>query len=298
MPARSTSPAGALPTFVIIGAAKCATTSLHHYLGTHPQIQVSRRKELRFFIDRPEPRPGGRAGAPGEWQRGLDWYRSWFDPATPIRGEASPGYTWPGFLGVSDRMAEVVPDAKLIYCVRDPVRRAVSQYRQAVTKHETRTPADALTPESSYVQCSRYADRLAPFLSHWPDERVLIVEQEDLAAAFDATLVRVLEFLGADPSLYSPQGATHLNASARKSGLRWRALHALRRRSWWPHVAERVPRRALPVLEGLATARGARKLTEQPPVPDAVVTAIREAVADDAARFRALTGRRFASWSV
>jgi hypothetical protein len=294
--------AGALPTFVIIGAAKCATTSLHHYLGVHPQVQVSRRKELRFFMDRPAPgfeRPGGRPVPAGEWRRGLEWYRSWFDPAAPVRGEATPGYTSPRFADVADRMAEVVPGARLVYCVRDPVQRALSHYWQSVgDRYEPLHPSEALTPRSTYVQSSRYADRLAPFLRHWPAERVLIVDQEELATTPRAALAHVLEFVGADPGLELPLPDMHFNVSARKAGLSWLALQAFRRRSWWPHLAERVPQRLLPALDRLTTARESVDVNPGPPVPDAVVARVREALADDAARFRALTGRRFSSWPV
>jgi len=295
---------GALPTFVIIGASKCATTSLHHYLGTHPRIQVSRRKELRYFLDRPErhiePLPGRRPITPGEWRRGLTWYRSWFDPALPIRGEASPGYTSPRFTGVADRMMAVIPAAKLIYCVRDPVTRAVSHYQQAISdRREVREPGAALTPASIYVQTSLYSERLAPFLRHWSSDDVLIVAQEDLAADPAAELKHVFDFVGADPSFgFGHAEEVHLNVATRKSGLCWRALQACRRRSWWPRVAERAPRAILPALDKLTTARRIDAVHRPPAVTAEISETIRAAVADDAARFRALTGRPFASWSV
>src|SRR5919106_4193832 len=100
---------GALPTFVIIGAQKCGTTALHSYLSRHPEVSMSRPKELDFFVE----------GA--NWEKGVDWYRSRFDGAAKARGESSPNYTaHPMLAGVPERMAELVPDAKLIFMVRDP----------------------------------------------------------------------------------------------------------------------------------------------------------------------------------
>ena len=71
-----------LPDFIIIGAMKCGTTSLHHYLSLHPDISVSRRKELDFFV------------AEENWARGLAWYESQFPDKGKVRGEASPKYTF------------------------------------------------------------------------------------------------------------------------------------------------------------------------------------------------------------
>jgi hypothetical protein len=69
-----------LPNLLIIGARKGGTTSLHNYLSLHPQIFMSRQKELSFFDDRIR------------WRLGVDWYKSNFDAAFAINGESSPQY--------------------------------------------------------------------------------------------------------------------------------------------------------------------------------------------------------------
>jgi hypothetical protein len=79
---------GRLPNFIVIGAAKRGTTSLHYYLSLHPEIFMSRVKEARFF--------GDERDSIGRWNRGLDWYNSLFQTTLPICGESSPAYTtWP-----------------------------------------------------------------------------------------------------------------------------------------------------------------------------------------------------------
>ena len=108
---------GALPNLIVIGAQKCGTSGLHYYLGLHPEISISNPKELNFFI------------AERNWPRGLDWYRAQFDATAPVRVEASPNYTaYPQHKGVPERMAEVVPDARLIYIVRDPIERIAAHW--------------------------------------------------------------------------------------------------------------------------------------------------------------------------
>src|SRR6185295_11391072 len=84
-----------LPNLIIIGGLKCGTTSIHHYLGLHPEIQMSKPKELNLDL-------------------GLDWYASRFDSRFKVRGESSPHYTnLPRFEGVPARIREHCPDARL-----------------------------------------------------------------------------------------------------------------------------------------------------------------------------------------
>ena len=78
---------------------------------------MSKQKELDFFVDQLN------------WRKGIDWYESQFTGTAKIHGESSPSYAmYPNFLDVPERMHSVVPDAKLIYIVRDPIERIVSHY--------------------------------------------------------------------------------------------------------------------------------------------------------------------------
>ncbi len=253
----------ALPTTVVIGAMKSGTTSLHAHLGEHPDVGMSRPKELNFFLG-PEQGPehlggpdGGAAAtwASGNWHRGIDWYAAHFDPACPVRGEASPGYTSPSHPEAAARMATVIPGARLLYAVRDPVRRALSQYghhRREGT--ETRHLADALLdPASQYLSRGRYAERLAPFLSTGAfDGRITVVAQEELEADLPATMRRVFADLDLDPVPWTPAPDRRHNAAP-----------------------ERPP-------------------DLDPPLREALEAAFR----DDAETLRAFTGREFPGWTV
>src|SRR2546421_11902695 len=110
-----------LPNLLIIGARKGGTTSLHKYLALHPQIFMSKQKELSFFDERIR------------WQLGLEWYKSNFDASYLINGEASPQYArYPRTLGVPEKIKSVLGSPKLIYAIRDPVDRILSDYTQMV----------------------------------------------------------------------------------------------------------------------------------------------------------------------
>ena len=96
---------------------RAGTTMLHDLLSGHPQISMARMKETDFFV------------AEKNLPRGTGWYGAQFDPARPIRGEISPNYAKAmDFPGVPERIFEHCPGVRLVYVLRDPVARAVSQY--------------------------------------------------------------------------------------------------------------------------------------------------------------------------
>lgn len=107
------------PNLVVIGAAKCGTTSLHRYLGRHPDIGMSHPKEPRHFVR-------------ADWEARLGEQRLFDRMGSTIRGESSTDYTkFPLWQDIPRRIHWVIPDAKLIYVVGDPVRRIVAQYVEA-----------------------------------------------------------------------------------------------------------------------------------------------------------------------
>jgi len=204
-----------LPNLVVIGGLKCGTTSLHHYLNLHPEIHMSRPKELNFFV------------AELNWPLEADWYASHFGAGAPVRGESSPHYTnLPRFGGVAERMSSVVPGARLIYMVRDPIDRALSNFLHNVWGgYETRPIADALAdPDSAYVHRSLYAMQLEPYLERFPAERVELVSREELKERRGETMRRVFGFLGVDESFSSPQFSREWETGGGKRSGRFRLL--------------------------------------------------------------------------
>jgi hypothetical protein len=192
-----------LPDLIVIGTMKCGTSALHRYLDAHPEISMARQKEVNFFNGPATPPPGDDRSwwRTGQWHRGVDWYADQFDPRAPLRGEASPAYTSPDNPEVPARMASVVPDVRLLYLVRDPLERALSQYaHHRRDGAEPREPAEALLdPDSQYLARSRYAERLCPYLRVFDREQVHVVVQERLLADPSTELAAVYAHVGADP---------------------------------------------------------------------------------------------------
>jgi hypothetical protein len=180
-----------LPDFLLIGAMKAGTTSLFNYLRAHPDVFMPDVKEVHFFSEQ-------------NWWRGLDWYGDLFREArsTQVVGEASPGYSrFPVSPEVPERVAAVIPEAKLLYLVRHPVERLVSQYHQQVVfRGENRPIDEAVLDERVYLATSRYGMQIRRYLEHFPAERLLVVTSEDLRAERTDVLARIFAFLGIQPA--------------------------------------------------------------------------------------------------
>jgi hypothetical protein len=193
---------GALPDFVIIGGKKCGTTFLYHLLGQHPLVEPAASKELHFFDALFE-------------QESVEWYRQcfpaprWEDGRRTITGEASP---YMANRPAPERMAGVVPGARLIALLRNPVERTYSDYQMVTRKdreHKTfeeavglQQTADAegeeganLNDDSEYLSRSVYVDQLTRWAEFFPREQMLVLKSEDFFDDPKGTLKTALEFL-------------------------------------------------------------------------------------------------------
>ena len=281
-PAPAPSPDG-LPNVIVIGAQKCGTSGLHYYLGLHPEVSISEPKELNFFI------------AERNWPRGVDWYRERFDARAPVRVDASPNYTaYPQHDGVPERMAELVPEARLIYIVRDPIERIAAHWVHNYSRgrHEGEIEA-ILNPKASYIDRSRYAMQLERFLAVYPRDQVLVIENEDLRARRDETLRTVFAFAGADPGFTHRRFRDERHKTERKTRLTPLGVR----------IEDRLGRRQRAELTGKAwaVARGYWPLglrIERPRVREALPADVLETLRSDARRLAELTGRDYGHWSL
>jgi hypothetical protein len=154
---------------------KAGTVSLRHYLEEHPQVFVAdggRFGEPNFFV------------AEHNWARGRGWYESLFGSAGSAGsaiaiGECSPSYTWAHvYRGVPERMAQLIPAARLVYLVRDPVARMQSMYMHQVSVGRERRRPEVALRDDRYLGPSRYGFQLAAFLDHFDRSQVLVIASE------------------------------------------------------------------------------------------------------------------------
>ncbi|MEC7520528.1 MAG: sulfotransferase [Myxococcota bacterium] len=194
------------PDFLIVGAQKCGTTSLHRHLAAHPDIYMPGAKELEFF------------SSDERFERGLDWYLDTYFEAgrsAAVRGEASTHYMM-RVPEVPERIHDTLPDVKLIAILRNPIERAYSHFRMSVMRgQESREFEEAIEaclalPEDAppdvqhdYVRFGEYGRILGAYLDRFPASRIHVVLTEDLARAPAETVAGVYRYLGVDPT-YRP----------------------------------------------------------------------------------------------
>lgn len=272
-----------LPNLIVIGAMRCGTTTMHAALAAHPDISMSSHKELSFFV----------TGRRGNWDRGLEWYASWFAREAAVRGESSPKYTKaPIHEGVPERMHGVIPEARLIYMVRDPIARLISDFTVMVSHGwEKRALPDALAEleANKYVIPGLYAHQLSRYLPYFARERILVLPVEELDRSPDEVMGRIHRFLGLQPTPTQPIDRGPVNSS-RFKGQPTRAGRA----------TERVlGRRGARLLRKLPGADGTLyQRVERPALDGETRARLLDVYAEDAAALRTLTGLPLADWSV
>jgi hypothetical protein len=234
---------GRLPDFVIIGAARAGTTAIWEYLRAHPGAFLPIRKELNFF-HRVELTP-----------ETLAWYRGQFAEARPEQaaGEASPQYLF--YDVVPERMASVIPNAKLVASLRDPVDRAYSHYWwRRLWRAETREFAEAVDdelagtapPGGEYLGYGLYREQLDRFCAVFPRSALHVTLLDDLEADASGTLASVCRHLGiaevAVPPARAGQKVNATSADIRSAAVS-KALARWQWRSGWRGKVFRMGRR-------------------------------------------------------
>lgn len=205
--------------FLVVGGQRCGTTYLHGLLDAHPDIAMARpaRPEPKVFLSDEAS------------SRGLDWYRAtYFAHATSeqVLGDKSTSYLEDP--RAADRVTAVLGEAAVLVLVRDPVERAVSNWRFSTDNgFETRPLVQALTESLersagwdagrtstspfAYLERGRYAELLAPWLAAQPD-RVHVFLTAELVAD-PGVVSQVYRSLGVDPAFDPPGPRARLNAS-------------------------------------------------------------------------------------
>lgn len=282
-----------LPNLVVIGAAKCGTTSLHSYLGAHPEIFMSAVKEVNFFFG---PR----------WELGLDWYRQHFDSRFKISGETSPVYSrLPRTAPVAERMSKVVPDAKLIYMVRDPIDRLLSLYVEIRSQLREEREFPQLLPNieehpEQLIQDGRYFYQLKPFLKAFGQDRVKVLVLEELKEYPEETLSSVFTFLGVDKAYWCEEYSKRHNVSQQKRDRNAVArafvpagmLRSLAEGKRWPYNA--FPYRLAQRFVGLAFVGG--RPIEKPALSKRTESRLKRFFCEDVEHLCNLLGRAIPSW--
>jgi len=202
----------ALPDFFIAGAPKAGTTALHAALARHPDLYLSPVKEPKFFLtDGPPPAQGGPGDA--KTYREHVWRRPEYEalfapaPAGTIRGESTPFYLYNR--AAQERIHKLVPQARMIIVLRDPIERAHSNWTHLWSSGldpiddfvracdaEDRRVAAGWADFWHYKRIGLYGEQLEHLYTVFPAEQVLLLRYRDLVDNPSGTLDRICAFLG------------------------------------------------------------------------------------------------------
>jgi hypothetical protein len=289
-----------LPTFVIIGAAKAGTTALYWYLADHPEVFMSPVKETNYFAFGLDDDGHPLYGDPELHRfpiRSFAEYEALFagsDGALAV-GEASPIYL--ECPQSAARIREVVPGARIVCFLREPVDRAYSDYLMYLRARGRRLDPDRdLTPdapwarpESHWMQISRYHGALSRYYERFPREQIDVFLFDDLKTDAAACVRAVFATVGVDPG-FDPDLETPHNIGGLPSS---RTLErVLTSRSVRRVVEPWIPRKVSDAVRRVRT----KNLKKAPPLPDQLRVELLRHFQDDIGETASLIGRNLDHW--
>ena len=276
------------PTFIGIGAQKCASTWIYDILWDHPDVVLSETKEIDFFSF--------------HYDHGLQWYLNHFKerPGARAIGEISPSYFHEP--AVPGRMKRHCPDAKILVSLRDPVQRAISNHRHEIrVKHFTGTDLSfeaGLANNPMYIEQGLYATHLSRWLEHFPASQMLIVLFDEVVADPADVAKRIYRFLGLEEDHCSQavdkqSNPGHIN--------RYPKLEAFRNKLYQLAKGARMDR-----LWQTGGRLGLREIyrrvnklppeTVIPPIPEHVLQTLRTQFAEEVIELEKILGRSLSQW--
>ena len=231
---------GSLPDFLIIGGQKCGSTTLSALLNQHPNVEPSLVKEIHYFdMDR-------------HYAKGPAWYKAFFPDTKKLHGNQITGEATPSMHNpiVAERTAQLLPEAKLIAIVRDPVERAVSHYvHNAVRDRFPETLEEIIAKEKalgspslerlksdkelaekyhlySILRRGTYIENFGEWLKYYDKSALHVVFLSDLSTNTAETMQGIFDFLDLPP--YDVKPISAMNTRMGKSSTSERVLEELR----------------------------------------------------------------------
>ena len=299
----------ALPDFFVAGAPKAGTTALHAALARHPSLYMSAVKEPKFFLsDGPPPTRGG----PGDvrtyrehvWRR--DDYEALFDaaPAGTLRGESTPFYLYDR--AAQQRIRALIPDARLIVILRDPVERAHSNWTHLwsagldpigdvvrACAEEDRRIAAGWADFWHYAALGRYGEQLAHLYTVFPRDQVMVFRYRALIEQPGRLLDQICGFLGVQQGVLAEVPRENVTAHPHLT-LRHRALSSALRLG--TAASAMLPDRAEAAMTGLLERRLQQDAPPRRPLTWAERRALIPLFEADIRLLESVTGESFGDW--
>lgn len=276
-----------LPTFVHIGPGRAGTTMLYRAFEEHPEICMAKIKETNYFTF--------------ESHRGEDWYRSLFGHCGPAQviGEVSNLYIYDP--QVPARMAELLPEVKLITVLRNPFDRLRSAYLLRKSRGEIDSDISLETAVDRYpdlITDNRYGEQLRRFLRYFPRHNVLIGFFDNLTRDAQEFIGTVFAFLGVDES-FVPESihrrvnrAVDIRHPLLAPVVRWTA-DSMRR---WQLYSLLARTKSSPIIQSLLFKSRPRSSSKELMLSEELKARLREHFVPQIKEVERLTGRNLMSW--
>lgn len=281
-----------LPNFIVGGAIKGGTTSLNYYLRQHPDVFMSPFKEPRYFAYEPD-NPGHVEGDGLRFPiKTLEEYAALFDEASDHKavGETSPHYLRSP--QAPQLIKDTIPDVRLIFSLRDPVKRAYSSYWHRVRLGLEERPVEEVLREGDQaVLHGLYYATLQGWYSRFDPAQIKIILFDDLIRDALGVFADICRFLEIDDSFVPDLTVKNKGGALknRRLGLFYEKIkkHPLRQ-AINPLVPDRL-------LQKMADTRD-NNFEEPPPMPPAVARHLNDYYREDIGQLEALIHRDLSAW--
>lgn len=195
------------PTFVIAGGQRCGTTTLYALCDEHPEIYMAKPAwpEPKFFLNEATA------------EQGRQWYLDrWFANSEPVLAVGEKSTSYLETPGTASRMKQMFPELRVVFILRHPVERAISNYRfscrnrlETLTLEEAIENEDARLRDQSFSELSahpfayqrrgRYFEHLEQYFEVFPPQHLKLLLNDDLNNQGEQLCEDLFTFLGVDP---------------------------------------------------------------------------------------------------
>lgn len=277
------------PSFIGVGAQKCATTWLYDLLELHPAVGLSPLKEIHFFSQ--------------YFGYGLQWYRSHFaevDSQLPVIGEFSTSYFCD--YETPRRIKECFPDAKIVLMLRDPIERLVSNHKHEVRIEHVSGPDFSIEAgiknNPTYIEQGLYATHFERWLEFFDREQLHVVLYDQLKqdpAAVEQALYRFLNIDSlSNHHLLSKSNPSYVYRSKGTESIRRKVLTLFRGLKLEPLYRWAVKKTGLQSAYRKMNRTSSQQLI--PDMQDSTRQQLTETFADEISRLETLLGEDLSAW--
>lgn len=273
---------GRLPNLLVIGAMKAGTTSLHDYLGQHPDIFMSTPKEIHYYAD----------GAYQEWSK--EKYMNFFQTDCKYAGTSPQSYTKchnKYYENIPERIHKDTPDVKMIYIVRDPIERYKSHILES---YYCDNMDDIKYSQQSghYFKTSMYGMQLKQYLKFFEIDQIHILALEDLQDNPLVEMNKIFTFLGLSAMHGSNLFIEKKNSSESKGVPRVISDHILFR------AGRKINKKLSYEIANIIASIFFKNQIAKPNLLESEIDELKRLLIDDINDFRKISGMDFNHWSL